>query len=325
MPPSNGKYRWTITWNELSVPLPEPAVVRKQLDDLDWKFIFQLERGASAERAHYQMSIKLPSKGKKRKSELLGVLAKAFPTQAMAAFHVRETHSEEGSFTYCMKPDTRVDGPWVDKVRVVPPRPNLFTRGQQVRDDPYPWQAALIARLEKEPDNRSIMWLADPDGANGKTSLLEYCEEIGKFGVTLPYAAKPHQLAGYIKGMREDREFTTVFFDLPRAATMEKDPHKWAELAANIEMVKDGRVQSALYGKYVKVTFAPPHVVIFANALCPVPEAWTPDRLVPLTIAGLEAEFNAPAGGAGAGAAWPPPDAQGSGGYDSDRTLTDGE
>lgn len=38
----------------------------------------------------------------------------------------------------------------------------------------YPWQKEIVEKLKAEPDDRTIMWVYEDDGNNGKTSLIKW-------------------------------------------------------------------------------------------------------------------------------------------------------
>lgn len=129
--------------------------------------------------------------------------------------------------------------------------------------EPREWQAELIARLEEEPDDRTIHWVYDTKGGAGKSTLCNYL--IRNYGATL--------LAGKAQDMffAYDME-KIVLVDLPRST---KD--EYINYGA-IEKLKDGVFFSGKYASALKVRDGNAHVVVFSNHT-PQEGAWTSDRV----------------------------------------------
>lgn len=118
------------------------------------------------------------------------------------------------------------------------------------------WQQSVLEQLNKKPDNRTINWIYDPIGNNGKTFLRKYlaltrnciiCD--GKKDNVL------NQLK--IKCIDENQEITMIIMDVPRH---NKEYINYGLL----EQLKDGHVYS---GKYEggEIWIDDIHVVVFSN------------------------------------------------------------
>lgn len=247
------------------------------------EYAYQLEKGESGT-PHYQGYCVFP------KSQRLSALVKLIPG---AHWENRKgTHAE--ALKYVTKEDTRLEPPVVtfsekapgartdlslarelitkkrkwgevvadealDEVLAKYPRwvkeiynhiPVPLLEGVELR----PWQALLVARLEKEPDPRQILWFYDPLGNRGKSWMARYL-------------AINHGAAVFSSGKSAD-----IAHALDNPSIVVWDLSRSQEEHVNygvMEDVKNGVIFSPKYESGTKI-FKPPHVVVFANFLCPV-------------------------------------------------------
>lgn len=131
----------------------------------------------------------------------------------------------------------------------------LEAGNQQPDDDfiPRPWQKTVIDTLTQQPDDRTIYWVTDEQGGQGKTRLATHLirshnaiELSGKMA-DMTYAYSQHKQP-------------IVIFDISRAA---------ADMTNHIysmaEKLKCGRLMNTKYQSKM-VTFTAPHVIIFSNS-----------------------------------------------------------
>lgn len=113
----------------------------------------------------------------------------------------------------------------------------------------FPWQETFIDFFDTAPDNRTIHWVFDRIGGNGKSDLTNwllshkeaFLVDSGKLSdIAYAYDNQP-----------------IVIFDLAR------DTEDYCPYRA-MEAFKNGRFFSPKYTSCLKV-FKPPHVVVFAN------------------------------------------------------------
>ena len=198
---SSQLYRWAWT---LQPPgdgkLPGPEVVQAILRKWGAKqWVFQEEAGGQSGRHHYQGSVKLATK--KRKTWLCRNLNGLDATWIT----VSPMTSETGSFSYCMKQDSRVNGPWADK-------PIYQGKDLQMMKTPFEWQATVLEQVAQEPDDRTINWVVDPKGNAGKSKLVKFmC--FNKLAVRVPMG-NATQLRTNAIGKGANRCY---LIDLPRA------------------------------------------------------------------------------------------------------------
>lgn len=128
------------------------------------------------------------------------------------------------------------------------------------------WQQWLLEYLQRPADDRHILWVYDPSGGKGKSTLVRYLT-----------TNHPDDYAS-LKGKVADMAYAynsegVVFFDVPRTQLEHMD-----HLYAFAEELKNGSVFSTKYESRRKV-FKSPHVVFFANAM-PSVGKWSNDRVI---------------------------------------------
>lgn len=281
---SQGKF-WCFTLNNPTVVLDEwPSDVKY--------CVYQGEIGDSGT-YHFQGYIEFHS------NKRLNFLKELIP----GAHWEKRRGSAEEARDYAMKEDSRVEGPWefgewqpsrqghrsdldvaCDLVRargaraVAAEMPGVYARYhrglhaleqalQQPPPDPdfvpRPWQKRLLDVLEAPADDRTIVWVKDTVGNQGKSRL----------GLYLQREKGAVQLKGRVADMAYmyNKE-PIVVIDVPRTYADSMD-----HLYAFAEELKNGVVISTKYESCRKM-FALPHVVFFAN-FAPDASKWSEDRL----------------------------------------------
>lgn len=133
-----------------------------------------------------------------------------------------------------------------------------------------PWQRWALQYLRRTPDNRHILWVTDPEGGEGKSTLVQYL---------ITNAPEEYIL---LQGKVADMAYAynsqpVVFFDVPRTQLEHMD-----HLYNFAEQLKNGAIFSTKYESRLK-TFRSPHVVFFANQP-PVPGKWSADRVIHVNL-----------------------------------------
>ena len=128
----------------------------------------------------------------------------------------------------------------------------------------WPWQAELYDMLTKEqPDPRRIFGYVDPKGGAGKSSFASMFRS--RHNAIRFRGGRPQDIAYAYKRQ------PVVFFDFPRTN------HDVDKMCSLMEQMKDGELFSSKYVSVVK-SFAPPHVIVFANFF-PSRGAFSEDRI----------------------------------------------
>jgi hypothetical protein len=131
----------------------------------------------------------------------------------------------------------------VDILRPIPPPPLPTLR---------PWQQELAEHLSTDPDDRTIRFLVDPVGNQGKTFFARDFSLRNK-GVQILGVAKRDDMAYAI-----DPDCKYFFINVPRGEM------QFLQYSV-LEMLKDGIVFSPKYDSRTKMLRKTPHVVVLSN------------------------------------------------------------
>lgn len=212
------------------------------------RWVFQLEKCPSTGKLHYQCRISL--KAKARTLSFLKGKAQWQP------------ESKEGSKTsagdfYCMKEESRVEGPWMDTTyrKFVPRR----FRSVEFR----PWQQELYTKLMNvlaEYDDRTIFYCLDAVGNHGK-SFFAGAVEFKSPTISVPVTMDtPDKMIQCVHAQTHPGWHGIVVFDIPRAVS----PKHFYNIAQAIEQIKCGKVYD-WRNKYRSHWIETPAVVVFCN------------------------------------------------------------
>ena len=182
--------------------------------------------------------------------------------------HLSPTSTDNvGSAFYCMKEDTRVDGPWSDADQ------EIYIPRQYQITNLYPWQQQVVDSGANF-DPRTVHYVWDPMGSKGKTTIAAIACLKYK-GVRIP-AVNDHEklLASVcdILSAKEERQPGPIFIDLPRY--MEKK--RLHGIYSAIEEIKNGHVYDMRF-HFREWWFDSPPVWVFANTQ-PTVTALSQDR-----------------------------------------------
>lgn len=131
-----------------------------------------------------------------------------------------------------------------------------------------PWQQDVLNKLAEKPDDRTVYWIYDRQGGNGKSFLCKYLYLTRN---TIIADGKKDNIFNQmnIKVNEQELEPEIVMLDIPRCGQAYMN-------YGVIEQIKNGLIYS---GKYEggDVIFDSPHIIIFAN-FEPDYEQFTSDR-----------------------------------------------
>lgn len=142
--------------------------LRKNTDD----FIFQYEKGEEGGHPHFQIYFHVKTKA--RSSQLcLGFASHisesvtTVPRSNQIYVAPCSTNGREALKQYCMKKETRIDGPWGFRAIYMgtdlPPKDKL-----------YQWQKVMEEKVMAPADDRKITWIIDTVGKQGKSKFAKY-------------------------------------------------------------------------------------------------------------------------------------------------------
>lgn len=228
--------------------------LEKWFNDNCKKWVYQLEESKNG-MMHFQCVISLIKKEFSKK-----VLSSISAIIGIKEDYINISPSLTGntSFCYAMKDDTRVDGPWSNKMleENLPVETLAF-------DKFYNWQKCVYYISMGKPDDRSIHWFYDTKGNRGKTQLTRMLlAKHGKEVGVIPCVGTTNQLVSALINMGQKK---TYLLDLPRAKTGGSWEDRVAELMCTIEQLKNGLLVSAMYGKLNQLLIPHPNVIVFSN------------------------------------------------------------
>lgn len=117
----------------------------------------------------------------------------------------------------------------------------------------HPWQTELYEKLRREPDDRSIVFVVDYKGNNGKSWFADYYLSIHPDKTQILEPGKKADMAYNL-----DDDLRVVFFDCPRSKQGDFIQYDF------LEACKNGRVFSPKYESRTK-RYDPMHVVVLMN------------------------------------------------------------
>lgn len=244
----NACFHFMIRWSRPHTP-ENLKILRDWLKSKNAKYVFQAELTVSEDgkqNPHYQGF--MHTKNRFRPAQLATDCNKPGNPHAM---EVQVCHDHGAVKRYSMKDDTRVAGPWADKV--------LYMGEDLPTDaDLYPWQRSLEEILASPPGDRKILWIYDPVGNTGKTKLAKRLA-TKQDAIVLGYANKNDA----INLVYKNQNHRIYIWNLTRTkpATISE-----TELYSAIEEVKDGMFMNSKYETGMCVMKCP-HVVVLSNTV----------------------------------------------------------
>lgn len=250
---------WAITvhlWETAEQVTPQR--LSAVFDEFFAHWVFQKEKGSNEGQEHYQCRGQLESPLSKQ--SLLQIFdSRGLKSQVSLQPESNNSIQQGGLTFYVMKDDTRLEGPWHDSAFKPRKRVKYEAKDLECMKTPLPWQAQVMAMLTPDPDDRTIIWIGDPVGNHGKSKLMKWL----RFQSDVDCARVPMGSATQIKtSVIEKGPHRVYMVDLPRTVGKEE---RIQEIYSALEELKNGWVESAMYGKAAELLMEPPHVIIFSN------------------------------------------------------------
>lgn len=230
-------------------------VVKKSLQELAKKWVFQKERGEEENGyVHYQIRCSLFKP--KRWKECVPLFRKSSDIWKKSDIRPTSTNASQ-KFSYVMKLDTRVEGPWADND---PPQPPLTPTIEWINQHGLqPWMESVISKFPKY-EHRTINVIYDPAGDSGKSSFGEWVEYHG-LAQELPMMFMMEDLVQFLMCTYKVEKRLPLLIDLPRAVNKDK----LTGFFTGIEQIKNGKLYDKRYkGRTMRI--ARPQVWLFTNA-----------------------------------------------------------
>lgn len=252
---------WSVTLSHNYTTRPDPKRVKDIFTEFFASWVFQLERGTNAQKYHYQ------GRGILEEAQMTETMitifeARGYDRRDITFLPESNKSIEQGGLAfYVMKDDTREEGPWHDPTFKPKKRVTYEGRDLECMQTPLDWQAYVIKRIKTVPDDRTINWVYNPTGCAGKSKLMKYLRmnpdaDMARVGLGTATQIKTSVIE---KGAHK-----TYMIDLPRVRGTDE---RIQELFSAIEEIKNGWIESPMYGKAAELLMEPPHVWCFSNEL----------------------------------------------------------
>lgn len=189
------------------------------------------------------------------------------------------------SFSYVMKPETRISGPWAN-------RPLFFGRSILLEKNLQLWHKRVVQMLEQYDEDpieyRKLINFVDTKGGMGKTSLVRYLQHYYPDDVS--YVDIWGTLSQISNSIVAEGSRKMYLADLPKsfnASSTSFTGNKVEQLSSLLERIKDGGpLKSTMRGGCTCLLFDPPITILFSNWRID-DKCFTPQRLVSLDLSQL--------------------------------------
>ena len=127
-------------------------------------------------------------------------------------------------------------------------------------DNPLPWQKSLIEQVSVvNSDDRTVNWLVNFEGNIGKSKLQKWLVWQGLAQLVCMGTATQIKTA-----VSSGDTYNCYVCNIPRVSGNQESAR---DLFSALEDIKDGFVQSNMYGKGRSLFMKPPHLWVFSNDL----------------------------------------------------------
>lgn len=247
------------------------------------KWCFQLERGENPADGkegylHFQCRFKL--KDRLRRLGMVQVLQQSgLVVHPNAVQPTSKRAANKAIWSYVMKSETRVEGPWTDKDRDIATLPR---RLRLPLETPHPWQQAVTGMPY---DDRKVHFIVNERGNAGKTTFgqAHACMKPDdwlylKVDLRETRTIGEAIVAKYQSGL-EFRDFT-IFINVPRGCAGSMTKKEAREFCNLLEAIKDGHMTDRRYA-YKEVFLGMTRLVVVSNEAIPhTSEFLSADRAV---------------------------------------------
>ena len=250
--------RWVFTWNACeNNKLPSSDALQAKLNLIAAEAVFQLERGETTGRKHYQGRFQLLTRKSKR--ALLKIFLEIFDTSNLTL----QVEIAYDSSSYCEKLETRIAGPWYAGFA------GYLYQKETMQLDLKKWQNQLLRLISYEYQdyfrNRKVIWIQDMLGGQGKSTFIRYLatnEANLNMGIEKMPIDRPDRVRSAIIKLSKKKNVDLYMFDFTRTRS---DDTRLNDLFEVIEEIKNSYIVDIMYGNFNKAFLKPAIVVIFTN------------------------------------------------------------
>ena len=224
------------------------------------QWIFQKEAGTQTGHIHYQCRF-IIDPAQYTETLLTIFEARGIVRETVTFLPESNNSISQGGLTfYVMKDDTRVDGPWYDPSFKPRKRVTYEGRDLECMKDPRGFQRHIIDDIKPDADDRTMNWWFNKSGCGGKSKLMKWLrwttDDVARVGLGSATQIKTSII--------EKGPHRAYMVDLPRVRGSDE---RQQELFSALEEIKNGWVESPMYGKSAELLMEPPHIHIFSNEL----------------------------------------------------------
>ena len=252
---------WSITLSHNYTERPTPSRVKQVLAEFFAQWMFQLEKGHNESKEHYQCRGIL-SEGQMTETLLSIFECRGYDRRDVTFLPESNNSISQGGLSfYVMKDDTCIEGPWHDPT--YNPRKRVVYEGKDLEcmKTPFNFQKRIMDICSSEPNDRDMNWVYNSNGCGGKSKMMKFMRMNSEWDM----ARVPMGSATQIKtSVIEKGPHKMYMVDLPRVRGGDE---RQQELFSALEEIKNGWVESPMYGKTAELLMEPPHIWIFSNEL----------------------------------------------------------
>jgi hypothetical protein len=206
------------------------------LNRLSKMWVFQKEEGSTGY-VHYQGKLSLMKKMTER------AIVKVFREACDENYSIHLSKSSAASgecFSYVMKEETRIDGPWSNTDEPATRMPKQIKEIIDEKDFEWrPFQETIInsiASAKRRKSDSAINIVVDTKGCNGKTMVKTYCGVKKLAEIIPPINDHKHILRLVMKTLK----IGAYIVDIPVGFKNYVKNNKLSQLFSAIETIKDG-------------------------------------------------------------------------------------
>ncbi len=233
-------------------------------------WVFQLENsnyGEDSITQNIHIQGRLNIKRRLRTKAMLDRMTEALPNVKREHIRISPTANPTKNFDYCMKEETRIQGPFSDReieaYKVEDPLLNKTL---------FKYQDIIInqwltknGKLLYNNNGRRILFVQDETGNSGKSTMVKHLAITRQKDVlVLPVCGTPNQLSS---ALIDAGPYPYYILDLPRVKP--NDTNWISDILFIIEQLQNGLLCNTMYGKYKSLVMSNPQIVVMSNWIIP--------------------------------------------------------
>lgn len=251
---------WFFTFNNYEKE--DPKILCDKFNEICEKFIFQKEKGNGTFMTGEEGTEIQITEGTHHLQGVIFLKKKMRPTEFKLSnkIHWEGTRNKKASINYCQKMSTAQGEIYYKGI-------TLNRNEVDIIKDLFKWQNELLDIIDSKPNDRTIHFIYDEKGFNGKTQLVKKLLVERENEVILLDNASVREINCNVHfffkdadGKKiENRKLKCIFFNFPKAFNINKLNCQM------LENLKDGITVNTKY-KGGHCVFNSPHVIIFTNS-----------------------------------------------------------